>query len=233
MATAKPLFFGLPRELRDEIYELVALDADSLYYEFSLKAGEPVQKTALATSDVSRGCPELTGSGLGSTTSVAEWRIIPDASNTGNFMSGACAKFTNEYSAAVKNRIECLVGMAVHGETRPGLAACEWVGEKWVRLELSRQADGGNNNNQNVHALTIPIPVVSRPLETDEAQAVMYITFRFQDNRELGPREQITISSTLAPGSGRQEFRIPRHVLHQLNILINAAYWGNSKDRFN
>ena len=56
---AQSPFFRLPRELRDDIYDLIALKADSLYYEFSLKAGEPVQKKALVTSDVSSGCPPL------------------------------------------------------------------------------------------------------------------------------------------------------------------------------
>lgn len=61
VAIAQSPFFRLPRELRDTIYDFVALNANSLYYEFLLKSGESVRKAAYVTSDVSSGGPPLAG----------------------------------------------------------------------------------------------------------------------------------------------------------------------------
>lgn len=101
MATAiKSPFFRLPRELRDAIYDLVALDADSLYYEFSRKAGEPVQKTALVTSDVSRDCPPLVGEQHGSARSFRMWQTTPEDTNGEDSLDCISKQFTVEYAAS-------------------------------------------------------------------------------------------------------------------------------------
>lgn len=47
-------FFRLPRELRDEIYNLAALGEDTIYYDIALKADEPPQKTAYTRQSTDR-----------------------------------------------------------------------------------------------------------------------------------------------------------------------------------
>ena len=49
-----PTFFGLPRELRDEIYTLAALSEHTLYREIILRAGCPPQKSAHVGQDAHR-----------------------------------------------------------------------------------------------------------------------------------------------------------------------------------
>lgn len=45
VTTTEPPFFRLPRELRDEIYDLVAMCEETLYCDITLTAGGPSQKT--------------------------------------------------------------------------------------------------------------------------------------------------------------------------------------------
>ena len=215
-------FFRLPRELRDAIYDLVALNADSLYYELSLKAGKPVQKKALITSDVSSGCPPLVGEKEAFSGIVLVWQATEDnASEDG--LDRVCEQFTVEHSAAVERRIECLLRFGL-GE--PRLAEFFWRGKKWVRLESTR-AD--SSTVHSIHALTIPVPVVSN---VTTLHAVAYFTFRFHDSEELGPREHHFVSPEQVD-LGIFRFTLPDPVLQQLNNLINAADWQSSRNRLN
>jgi hypothetical protein len=127
MATAQSPFFRLPRELRDSIYDLVALDAESLYYEFLLKEGEPVQKRASVTSDVSRGCPPLAGECYSSTGNPQLWQTTPEKTGCENSLDRVCKQFTVECSAAVERRMERLLSFR-RDEAR--LTDCFWKGEK-------------------------------------------------------------------------------------------------------
>ena len=43
-ATAQPPFFRLPRELRDEIYDLAVMSEEKFYYDIALRAERPAQK---------------------------------------------------------------------------------------------------------------------------------------------------------------------------------------------
>lgn len=56
-ATISP-FFRLPRELRDEIYELAALSEETLYCNITLRADGPAQKTSHAGRDAHRTFPD-------------------------------------------------------------------------------------------------------------------------------------------------------------------------------
>lgn len=51
---ATPPFFRLPRELRDQIYDLVALSENTIYYDIALQVGEPPQKRISVARDASR-----------------------------------------------------------------------------------------------------------------------------------------------------------------------------------
>lgn len=43
-ATAQPPFFRLPRELRDEIYDLAVVSEEKFYYDIAVRADGPAQK---------------------------------------------------------------------------------------------------------------------------------------------------------------------------------------------
>ena len=226
-------FFRLPRELRDAIYDLAALDADSLYYEFSLKSGAPVQKKVLITSDVDVGSPQLAGELSTETRHFRMWQTTPKDTTSENGLDRVCKQSSAEYTASLERRIESLLGFG-HGE--PRLADFPWLGQKWVRIE-STCADGSNADDstgdsittESLHALTIPVPVVSKPTRLSKLHAVAYFTFRF-DSEDLGPREHRFVS--LEPlESGFCRFTLPEPVLQQLNDLFKAADWKSSKNR--
>jgi len=221
---AQSPFFRLPRELRDEIYDMIALDATSLYYEFSLKAGATVQKTALLTSDVSSGCPPIKGEHPHSTILFPTWQTISEDTGCESGLARICKQLTVEYSAAVERRIECLLSF---GCEEPRLAEFIWMGQRWVRLEYSTQKRADNSvAAQSSHALTIPVLVVSGFESLPKLHAVAYFTFRFHDSEDLGQREHQFISSEREGAFVR--FELPKHVLQQLNDLMNAADWKSS-----
>jgi hypothetical protein len=231
MATAQSPFFRLPHEMRDAIYDLVALDADSLYYEFSLRAGELVQKMALVTSDVSTGCPPLVGEHHNSEGTFRMWQSTPQDTDCEDGLDRVCKRFTVEYSAAVERRIECLLDFGRRDDSR--LADFPWAGKKWVRLESSTQKRADESVAQNVHALTIPVPIVSRLTTLYRLHAVAYFTFRFHDSEELGPREHHFIPLQHIDGTSFFRFRLPQHSLEQLNDLMDVADWKSSKNKLN
>ena len=226
MATPKRSpFFRLPCELRDAIYDLVALDADALYYEFSLKAGGPVQKKALITSDVSGGCPPLVGEYWTQTRILRMWQTTSEDTASDHGLDRVCKQFTAEYSAALARRIEQLLSF---GHDEPKLANFSWMGKKWVRLESTHSE---SSTAESVHSLTIPVPVLSTRTRLSKLDAVAYFTFRFQDSEELGPREHRFVSLEEVGSSGRFRYTFPQHVLQKLDDLINAADWKSSKNR--
>lgn len=232
MATEQSPFFRLPRELRDAIYDLVALDANSLYYEFSFKAGEPVQKRAFISSNVDADSPPLVEEHSTSDRIRASgiWHTTPENTGCDSGLDRVCKQFTVEYKAAVERRIECLLSFRLD-EVRLANCFLEW--EKWVRLEFTRK-----ENAQSAHALTIPVPIVSRPTKLYnntlyKLHAMAYFTFRFYDSEELGPREHQFISLDEVEYSGFYRYSFPEHVLQQLNDSMNAADWKSSKNRLN
>lgn len=222
VAIAQSPFFRLPRELRDTIYDFVALNANSLYYEFLLKSGEPVRKAAYVTSDVSSGGPPLAGQHAYVPTM---WQTTPEDTDYENGLDRVCKQFTVEYLTAVERHIERLLSF---GRDEPRLANCFWEGHKWVRLEFTRTDSAVA---QSFHALTIPVPIVSRLPNLFKLHAVAYFTFRFHDSEDLGPREHQFISLEDVDGSGRCRFRFPEHMLQKLDDLINGADWSSSKNR--
>lgn len=140
-----------------------------------------------------------------------------------NRLDRVCKQFTVEYLTAVERHIERLLSF---GRDEPRLANCFWEGHTWVRLEFTR-----TDIAQSLHALTIPVPIVSRLPNLFKLHAVAYFTFRFHDSEDLGPREHQFISLEDVDGSGRCRFRFPERMLQKLDDLINGADWSSSKNR--
>lgn len=188
--TAQSPFFRLPRELRDAINGLVALDTEPLRYELSSKTGQPIQKKAPITSDVGSGCPPLEGEKEAYEGIVRVWQRTENTASE-NGLDRVCKQFIVEYSATLERRIESLISFGL-GE--PRLADFFWMRGKWVRLESSR---AGSSTAPSIHALTIPVPVVSK---VTTLHAVAYFTFRFHDTtaRSLD-RRSITSSLQRRP----------------------------------
>lgn len=228
--TEKSPFFRLPRELRDAIYDWVALDVKALYYEFSLKAGEPVQKTPLTMSAMSRGCPELEGEYSAMPTGTFRtWHEKREDTVTANGLGRVCKQFTTEYAAAVERRIECLLS---DGRREPRLADNSWTGNRWVRRDVSKQEHADGCVVHNVHALTVPVPMVYKPQSLEMLQAVAFFTFRFFDSEELGPRQHVVIPMPNdVHGEDYRKFRLPGPLLQQMNNGVSAADWSGSKKR--
>ena len=156
-------------------------------------------------------------------------QTTPEDTGCENGLDRICKQFTVEYSAALERNIE---GLLSFGRAEPRLADFVWTWQRWMRLEYSTQKRADSSvSAQSFHALTIPVPVVSGLDTLFKLRAVAYFTFKFQDSEELGPREHQFISPTQIHAPNDFRYKLPGHVLQQLNDLMNAADWKSSKNR--
>lgn len=109
------------------------------------------------------------------------WQTIPEDTDYEIGLDRVCKQFTVEYLAAVERHIERLLSFR---RDEPRLANCFWEGHKRVRLEFSRK--DSSTPAQSVHALTLPVSVVSK---VTTLHAVAYFTFSFHDSDDFGSRE--------------------------------------------
>ena len=169
-ATISP-FFRLPRELRDEIYELAALSEETLYCNITLRADGPAQKTSHAGRDAHR---TFAHSQFESEYSAAVERRIKSLV-TGSDRNGL-QLFVPGPS---KNRKSG--GLEVKAE------------EIWLEVSKGQQEDG--KVRHSVHTLMLAIPLMSpdgmTTLEYISSATKMsqFVTFalKFPEKEELGP----------------------------------------------
>lgn len=129
-----PTFFGLPRELRDEIYTLAALSEHTLYREIILRAGCPPQKSAHVGQDAHR---TLSDSQFEIEYSAAAERRVRSLMNGGD-RSGFF-----------------LCGPGARKEPYSQRAQADAI---WLEMSKEEQEDG--EISHTVHALMLAIPLV-------------------------------------------------------------------------
>jgi len=191
--TAATPFFRLPREIRDEIYQLASLGERTIYYEIALGADEPPQKTAHVHSITDCACSY---SRFGVEYDIAA-RDRVDALLVGGDRGGSH-----------------LVGpgppSGVLGRHTPDAKLELWKG---------RRSDG--TIGQNIHALRLFIPF--SPRIGGESQPRMHVTFKSLDNAELGPRLSFDCSWTFLTPSGVPALRFPSDDGSALRQLLEIS----------
>jgi hypothetical protein len=170
--TNAPPFFRLPRELRDEIYELATLSEGKFYYDITLRADGPAQKTVY----IDRGAHR--------TFSNSQFEIE---------FSAAAERRVKSFVTGGDGSGLRLVGPGPQDYVR---ATALRRGQMFVKaedvwLEVSKgpRADGEIGNN--IHTLVLVIPLVCpRTTPTPIQQSVIF-KFKFPDKAELGPRVRL------------------------------------------
>ena len=171
---AIPPFFRLPRELRDEIYDLVALSEQTLYCDITLRPDQPSQKT----THVDRGTCR--------TWSKSQFEIE---------YSDAVSRRVKALAAGVDRN-----GLQMRAPGIPEYA--QKIREREVKaediwLEVSEGVRADGRISQNVHALVLAIPLClsydPRPWTEKMNLPVrfepgMIFKFEFPDKLALGPR---------------------------------------------
>lgn len=128
-----PTFFGLPREVRDQIYGLAALSEHTLYRDIILRAGSPPQKSAHVGQDAHR------------TFSNSQFEIEYSAAaevRVKSLMNGGDRSGFN------------LCGPGARNENGSRRAQAD---EIWLEMSKEEQEDG--KVSHNVHALMLAIPL--------------------------------------------------------------------------
>ncbi|KAM0711123.1 hypothetical protein Q7P35_001862 [Cladosporium inversicolor] len=155
-------FFRLPRELRDEVYDLVALSARTTYYDITLEANKQPEKIAY----VIRG-----GSQFEIECAAAAERRIRSLLVAGD-RSGLVLS-SPEAPQHVKNRDK-----QVKAE------------QHWH--EVSQGKCAGGYNGRNIHALILVVPLVTKANSSRfRYPSTVMFTFRFSGKEELGPRRRV------------------------------------------
>lgn len=155
-------FFRLPRELRDQIYDLVALSARTTYYDITLEANKQPEKIAYVTRGGSQFEVEYAA--------AAERRIrslLVAGDRSGLVLSSPEAR------QHVKNRDK-----QVKAE------------QHW--LEVSQGQCAGGYNGRNIHALILVVPLVTKADSSRfRYPSTVVFAFRFPGKEELGPRRRV------------------------------------------
>lgn len=159
--TTNPPFFNLPRELRDQIYDLVALSEDVMFCDITIRKDKAPQKVISARREASH----------------------------------ARTRFEVEYMAAIERRVKLLMtetdwrGMQL---SYPGPPDPTWLNERvaFLRMEVSRQKRADSKICQNVHTVTMAVPLHStnrieldRQARSTSAPPMLKFTFMFPDNK--------------------------------------------------
>jgi hypothetical protein len=217
-ASATVPFFRLPRELRDEIYDLVALSEDTTYYDIILTSDEQSRKIAY----VGRGADCAFSHSQFELEYAAAVQRRVKALMIGEDRSGAQ-----------------LMGPGCSSQTIP-----EQEEEKSVWLELSKAETADGQINQNIHAFTRVINLENVHLmpenhpnfSSDVAKrvrtrldATVVISFKFPEKKELGPRQRVDVlwDVTTLP----QCFKFPTGsgpLMQQLLCIAKDVSWRGS-----
>jgi hypothetical protein len=158
-AATIPPFFRLPRELRDEIYDLAALEAKTFFYDITLRADMPPQKAAYVDR------------GAGRVFSNSQFEVEYSAAvekRVKLLVSGA-----DRY------------GFKLYG---PGTVKTNNQAENiWLGVSKAQQEEGKISHNVYDLKLVIPIrPDEDTRLVHDYPSVVF--AFKFPEKAKLGPR---------------------------------------------
>lgn len=207
-ATTTSPFFRLPRELRDQIYDLVALSEHKITYDVMLRVGEPPRKKVPFRRD------------------VPDTRSLLEKAYRAHFprrVVSARSQFELEYSAAVGRRVKMLlVGSDLGGlqlpSPGPGLhPRVDKLVRKLGKVRLGYSSSRDGKIAQNVHYLKIAMPLVPSDLLGLGLQAarrrdypMMVVVFGFPDTKELGTILSLDIPLQNSFSAGCMRFRMPR-----------------------
>ena len=167
-------FFSLPRELRDEIYALAALDEQTLYCEITLTADGPSQKTAHAYCGARR--------------------TFPNSQYEVEYSAAIERRVKNLVTGRDRNGSYLSGPGPVAGVSRDGKHAK--AEEIWLEVSDGQQDDG--QIKRNIHALMLEIPVwpcrhprvcnnSGMPISYDPS---VVFAFKFPEQAALGPRRR-------------------------------------------
>lgn len=173
VATAQSPFFRLPRELRDEIYDLALLSEPTLYCELTLRKGSPPQRRTYIGRNAHRTCPN---SQFEIEYSAAAGRRVKSL-QAGEDRNGFY--LTGPSPSLMQKKYQSLYAKAE---------------EMWLEVSKVQQEDG--KLRHNVHAFMLDIPLsLFRDLKVvhDTGTPTVLIpsvvfAFKFPEKAELGPR---------------------------------------------
>jgi hypothetical protein len=152
-------FFHLPRELRDEVYDLVALSAHTTYYDITLEANKQPRKMAYVTKGGSQFEVEYAA--------AAERRI------------------KSLLVAGDRSGLQlCSPDPRLHAWGQAQQVKAE---DHWLEGSQGRRADG--SYGQNIHAIILVVPLAPNANTHDlDRPSTVVFAFRFPGKEELGPR---------------------------------------------
>ena len=136
VATTQPPFFRLPRELRDGIYDLVALSEETLYCDITLRADGPSQKT----TEVHRGDRV--------TFSKSQFEVEYSAAIEKRVKSLMAGRDRNGLELRGPGRLEYVLSAHV-----------SMVKAKELWLEVSKGRRENGHIGHNIHALVLIVPL--------------------------------------------------------------------------
>ena len=165
VATTQPPFFRLPRELRDEIYDLVAMSEETLYCDITLREDGPSQKTTY----VDRGDHR--------TFSKSQFEVEYSAAIEKRAKSLIAGRDRNGLQMWGLGRPEYVMG-----------ADARMVKAKEVWLEASMGPRENGRISHNIHALVFVAPLLGLGYTAIGLEHSVVFKFKFPDKVELGPR---------------------------------------------
>lgn len=157
-------FFRLPRELRDEIYDLVAMDEQTLYRDVTLRSDEPAQKTTYADR------------GVGNTFPNSQFEVEYSAAIERRFESLVGAGDYNGFHLSAP-------GWPEFGPN-----------DIWLAVSSGQQKNGRIRHNPHTFVLTVPMwPFRGPKISNNKGDLIrlgscVEFAFKFPEKAELGPR---------------------------------------------
>ena len=168
-ATAQPPFFRLPRELRDEIYDLAVMSEEKFYYDIAVRADGPAQKAMYIDRGAHR---TFSNSQFEVEYSAAAERRIKSLVTGGD----RCGLRLGEPGRPeYPRRAEIM--------TRHGMVKAEDV---WLEISKGPRADG--HIGHSIHALVLAIRMKGPETTRLQPGPSVIFKFKFPDKAELGPR---------------------------------------------
>jgi hypothetical protein len=170
-------FFSLPRELRDEIYDLAALDEQTLYCDVTLRGDAPSQKTAHAYRGAHRTSPSSQFEVEYSEAIARRVKSLVTRHDRNGFYFGGPGPILEVPKTGEEFKAE----------------------EIWLEVSKRQQDDG--KTTYNIHALMLAVSLlnariaaavynhshVHNAVRTTLDPCVVF-AFKFPDKAELGPR---------------------------------------------